>query len=36
MIIATSSSLKEPGSEALFSLMEPPDFQDHGATCKVG
>jgi hypothetical protein len=29
-------SLMEPGSEALFSLMEPPDFQGHGATCKVG
>jgi hypothetical protein len=29
-------SLMEPGSEAVFSLMEPPDFQGHGATCKVG
>jgi hypothetical protein len=29
-------SLMEPGSEVIFSLMEPPDFQGHGATCKMG
>jgi predicted ATPase len=30
------ASLMEPGSEGIATLMEPPDRQGHGATCRVG
>jgi hypothetical protein len=30
------ASLMEPGFDGIATVMEPPDRQGHGATCRVG